>query len=176
MSACWYSSLPQFISVIERKNMFKWGVRKRLQQVPNGLLRVKTGVPCQPLDDHSRRGGKKTSSMVAMNISTCCYGGGTLWVFIRDICLASALWHFAMLYCQITAMLSSHLAPLQQILPLKQMQIVPYIFPFTTLKSLLRHGAPGDWQMPVTAHSPGCRHRDGSRLGGAAVFRQLRYV
>lgn len=67
-----------------------------------------------------------------MNISTCYYGGGTLWVFIRDICFASALWHSALLYCQITPTLSSHLALLQQILSWRQMQIIPYTFPLTT--------------------------------------------
>lgn len=39
----------------------------------------------------------------------------------------------ALLYCQITATLSSHLALLQQILSWKRMQIVPYTFPWTTL-------------------------------------------
>lgn len=45
-----------------------------------------------------------------------------------------------------------------------------------TAHRLSRYGASCDWQVPVTAHSPGHRHRDGRRLGCATVFRQLRYV
>lgn len=44
------------------------------------------------------------------------------------------------------------------------------------LISLYRYGAPSDWQVQDAAHGPGHRHGDGSRLGGATVFRQLRYV
>lgn len=39
-----------------------------------------------------------------------------------------------------------------------------------------RYGAARDWQVQVAAHRPGHRRRDGGCLGGAAVFRQLRYV
>lgn len=42
--------------------------------------------------------------------------------------------------------------------------------------SLSRYGAPGDWLVQVAARGAGHRHRDGGRLGGATVFRQLRYV
>lgn len=44
------------------------------------------------------------------------------------------------------------------------------------LISFCRYGAAGDWQVQVAAHCPGHRRRGGGRLGGAAVFRQLRYV
>lgn len=48
--------------------------------------------------------------------------------------------------------------------------------PLKSAHHLSRYGASRDWQVPVTTHSPGHRHRDGGRLGGATVFRQLRYV